>query len=456
MNERGRRQFVLGSVLFGIEWLFFAGLCWLVRVEWDEIILFSAIYFFILLFFKHYHFTPMLIWQEIINMLRAHLMYGVISFMISCYLKEFHIIKLSIVGVIMYCVTILVGRGFRILTLKKNGIQLLILGLGRSAEAFDELMAHNRFMYVKPMAYVDLYPLTGEKRTEKKHILDLSITLDELPAFLICNDIDEAFIVDESLSQKDIKKIISYLHNLVPVVRYKPVLKVVQPYNTEVSDFDGNMFISVTDAKKKNIEIIMKKLIDLIAGIVGCICLIPLTLFVKIRSIQYGEKESIFFKQERIGKDGNKIQIYKYRSMVPNAEQLLEELMEQDPKVKEEYLLNKKLDPDPRITPFGAFLRKSSLDEMPQFINVLKGEMSLIGPRPYLMREKKDMGTDYETIVKSKPGITGMWQANGRSDVSFEKRCKLDVYYYNNWSIWLDVIIIVKTIKAVLKHDGAV
>lgn len=141
--------------------------------------------------------------------------------------------------------------------------------------------------------------------------------------------------------------------------------------------------------------------------------------------------------------------------MVPNAEQLLEDLMEKDPEIREEYLTNKKLRNDPRITKVGEALRKRSLDEFPQFINVLKGEMSLVGPRPYLPREKEDMDIFYNTIIKSKPGITGMWQANGRSDVSFEDRCKFDDYYYKNWSIGLDVIIVYKTIKGVLYGRGA-
>ncbi len=127
--------------------------------------------------------------------------------------------------------------------------------------------------------------------------------------------------------------------------------------------------------------------------------------------------------------------------------------MEQDPKIRQEYQENKKLKDDPRVTKAGAFLRKTSLDEFPQFINVLKGEMSLIGPRPYLPREKVDMGSYYDDVVASKPGITGMWQTHGRSDVDFEHRLELDEYYYRNWSIWLDLTLLVRTIKQVLSKE---
>ena len=141
--------------------------------------------------------------------------------------------------------------------------------------------------------------------------------------------------------------------------------------------------------------------------------------------------------------------------MVENAEELLFKMMEEDPKIKEEYLTNKKLKNDPRITKVGKFLRKTSLDEFPQFINVLKGEMSIVGPRPYLHREIPDMKESYNSIIKVKPGITGMWQVSGRSDTEFEERLKLDEYYVRNWSLWLDIVIILKTIKAVFAKRGA-
>ena len=127
----------------------------------------------------------------------------------------------------------------------------------------------------------------------------------------------------------------------------------------------------------------------------------------------------IMNRQTRIGHHGKEITIYKFRSMIPNAEEKLEELMRDDPKIREEYLKNKKLENDPRITKVGHFLRKSSLDEFPQFFNVLLGDMALVGPRPYLPREKQDMGYYYSNIIEVKPGITGMWQANGRSNLSF-------------------------------------
>ena len=214
----------------------------------------------------------------------------------------------------------------------------------------------------------------------------------------------------------------------------------------------------ITKLKKKAWEIFygtLKRTFDIICALVGCICLIPIIFFVKLAYLRHKDTAPVLFKQERIGKNGEKIYIYKIRSMVHNAEQVLEELMEKDPEIKEEYLTKKKIENDPRITRVGRFIRKTSLDEFGQFINVLKGEMTIVGPRPYLPREKDDMGEYYQEIIKTKPGITGYWQVNGRSDVSFERRLKLESYYSNHCSLDLDVRIFFRTFKVVLFGKNA-
>lgn len=198
-----------------------------------------------------------------------------------------------------------------------------------------------------------------------------------------------------------------------------------------------------------------KRSFDIVCGIIGCICLLPILLLVKIAYLRHGDKAPILFKQERIGRGGKTICMYKIRSMVHNAEQVLEELMENDPAIREEYITNKKLENDPRITRVGRFIRKTSLDEFGQFINVLKGDMTMIGPRPYLPREKEDMKMYYHDIITCKPGLTGLWQANGRSNINFENRCRLDSFYSKHKCLWFDIKIFKKTFSAVLSGNGA-
>lgn len=206
---------------------------------------------------------------------------------------------------------------------------------------------------------------------------------------------------------------------------------------------------------KEIVYLTLKRLFDILGGIIGLLLLIPITLILKIINICKGDFKSIFFTQNRIGKDGKEFKFYKYRSMVPNADEVLFKLLEENEKLAKEYKKNKKLKDDPRITKVGKFIRRYSIDELPQLLNVLKGDMSLIGNRPYLPREKDDMGTYFDDIVKTKPGLTGYWQVSGRSDVSFETRLKLEQYYSNHCGLRMDIKIFFKTFSAVFGGKGA-
>ena len=200
----------------------------------------------------------------------------------------------------------------------------------------------------------------------------------------------------------------------------------------------------------------IKRCIDIVGGIVGCIILIPLTIFVFILNKLNEEDDGpVFFIQERIGQNGKKFRMFKFRSMVLDADEKLERFLEENEDVREEFYMYRKIQNDPRVTKVGKFLRKTSLDEFPQFINVLKGEMSIIGPRPYLPRELEDMGEYYNIIIQYKPGITGLWQISGRSEVTFEDRLDMDISYHKDHSNKRDFKILFKTILKVINKEGA-
>lgn len=211
----------------------------------------------------------------------------------------------------------------------------------------------------------------------------------------------------------------------------------------------------VTHKIKKAIYYTTKKIFDIICALIGCLMLLPVSLITKISYLLTGDKEPIFFTQKRIGKNGEEFNFYKFRTMIPNADEELKRILKEDKELAKEYKENKKMKHDPRITKMGRFLRKSSLDELPQFINVLKGDMSVIGNRPYLPREKKDMGKYFNDIVSTKCGIVSYWAVMGRSDVSFKTRLKLEQYYSKNQSLKLDVKIFFRTFKVVLLKKGA-
>lgn len=198
-----------------------------------------------------------------------------------------------------------------------------------------------------------------------------------------------------------------------------------------------------------------KRTFDIVCGLIGVIILIPVTIILKIITMATGDFSPIIFTQNRIGKDGKEFKFYKFRSMVPNADEVLFRTLEMDKIAAEEYKKNKKFKNDPRITKVGKVIRKLSIDELPQLINVLKGDMSVIGNRPYLPREKEDMEEYYNDIIKTKPGITGYWQVNGRSKTTFKERLEMEKYYSNNYSLIIDIKIFFKTFKVVLLGKDA-
>lgn len=188
----------------------------------------------------------------------------------------------------------------------------------------------------------------------------------------------------------------------------------------------------------------------------GLLVLIPLTIAVWIANKLSKENGPIFYTQERIGQDGKIFKMYKYRSMVIGADEKLKEYLEKNEEAQKEYKEYKKLKNDPRITKIGKILRKTSLDEFPQFINVLKGDMSLVGPRPYLLREKEEINGFFKYITSCKPGITGLWQTRGRSNTTFTDRLTMDMEYYYNHTLKTDIKLIYKTVKNVIKREGAI
>lgn len=217
----------------------------------------------------------------------------------------------------------------------------------------------------------------------------------------------------------------------------------------------NEMTATETNSFREYVYLFIKRTFDIMFGILGCILLIPVTIIIKIVNMINGDFGSVFFTQERIGKNGKLFKFYKYRSMVPNADKVLEELLANNDDLAREYKRNKKLNNDPRITPAGRIIRKLSIDELPQFINVLNGTMSLIGNRPYLPREIPDMGESYNEIVSTKPGITGFWQVSGRNDIPFFRRLELESYYSRHHGFRMDIKIFFKTFIVVFFGRGA-
>ena len=204
--------------------------------------------------------------------------------------------------------------------------------------------------------------------------------------------------------------------------------------------------------KPKPIYDFVKRVFDIVWSLIGLIVLSPVFIILSIL-IKTTSEGPVFFAHKRVGKGGKTIKIYKFRSMVTNAEELIKQFT---PEQKAEYEKNFKLENDPRITKVGNFMRKTSLDELPQLINILKGDISIVGPRPVMDVETKIYGNYRNMLLSVKPGLTGFWAANGRSHTTYTRRRAMEIYYVKNRSVLLDLKIIFKTFISVFKREGAV
>ena len=226
-------------------------------------------------------------------------------------------------------------------------------------------------------------------------------------------------------------------------------MEVLEEKNIQTQEIAVKEIEKIND--KKVVYKAIKRVFDIIFSLIGLVLLSPIFLIISI-IIKLDSKGPVFFVHSRIGEKGKPIGIYKFRTMVNNAEDLIKSFT---PEQKEEFERSYKLENDPRITKVGDFLRKTSLDELPQILNILKGELSIIGPRPIVQSELDKYEDNKDKFLSVRPGLTGYWAANGRSDTSYEERMQMELYYVDNMSFKLDVKIFFKTIFAVLKKEGA-
>lgn len=231
------------------------------------------------------------------------------------------------------------------------------------------------------------------------------------------------------------------------------VLAPIVAADTHVSSVSGNVFSSDSAVLGGDQPFAGKRIFDVFGALFLIIAFLPLVIpIVVAMSVSGG---SIIYKHRRVGRYGKIFKCYKFRTMVPNADKVLQELLDRDPQAKVEWLRDHKLRTDPRITFIGTFLRRTSLDELPQLLNVLRGQMSLVGPRPVIKDELLRYGRSASAYLSVKPGLTGLWQVSGRNNLDYRRRVALDVYYVRNQSLLLDFFILLKTIRVILVGDGA-
>jgi len=237
-------------------------------------------------------------------------------------------------------------------------------------------------------------------------------------------------------------------------VIYLPAARAFPIFGARAVSFDGIGGLEMVNQGRMKVKRFQKRVVDCVLALVAFLVFLPAFIVIPVL-IKLTSRGPVFYRHKRLGRNGREFRIWKFRSMYVDADQRLKSILADNPEAAKEWELSFKLSHDPRVTPLGRFLRKTSLDELPQLFNVFSGEMALIGPRPIINEEVGYYGGSYRVFSSVRPGITGLWQVSGRSDTGYERRVALDTYYVLNWSPWLDVWILLRTAFAVLFMRGA-
>lgn len=262
-------------------------------------------------------------------------------------------------------------------------------------------------------------------------------------------------VAPDSGSQVDLASLAGYVEAAGKVIAFVPPMDGMSLYGMDVQHFFGSHTVLLQPKRKveKPLNRFLKRTLDLVGAVVGLILLsVPILV---IGMIIRKDGGSVFYFQRRVGRNGKLFKCWKLRSMVPNSKEVLEELLATDPQARKEWETDFKLKNDPRITKIGHIIRKTSIDELPQLWNVIKGDMSLVGPRPIVTDELEYYGKHAADYLAAKPGLTGLWQVSGRNDTSYAYRVYLDSWYVAHWSVWTDIVIIVLTIGILVNRKGA-
>jgi len=317
---------------------------------------------------------------------------------------------------------------------------LVIIGTGQASRLLEtELLRH------RTMGYSIVKQISRERQEDD--ITEL-LNKTEIPGGA------KVFVISDSFTDEELKAIFAFAEQRFGELMVLPNAGLLARSAAEVEQIGTLLVLKYRYNLLRPLNIWTKMVFEFLFSLFLMVLLLPvfglLALLVKLSS-----PGPVFFRQLRIGKGGRVFTCLKFRTMYQDAEARLSEILEQNPAVRKEWENYARITNDPRITPLGRFLRRFSLDELPQLINVIRGEMAVVGPRPYLTSELERVGRNLSTIVRVRPGMTGLWQVSGRADLPFQERMLLDEHYIRNWSLWLDWTILVRTVKAVLTGRGA-
>ena len=357
-------------------------------------------------------------------------------------------------GILVFLFITILRYATKKFLIKKQLLQIpvLIIGAGKTAELLAQAIKSDVGMGYKIVGLLednkvqhgilDNFPVLGGFADVEKVIKDTGVK--------------RVFIAAPGLKDEKLGWLIYRIQPLVENIGVIPNFVGIPTGGLEIESLFNEKLVvlRLKNNLARPLNRMLKTVFDYTLTLLGTIAISPILLFIAIW-IYKDSPGPVIFKHIRIGKDGKPFPCYKFRSMCVDAKEKLAELLANDPAAREEWERDFKLKNDPRITKSGAFLRKTSLDELPQIFNVLKGEMSLVGPRPIIQEELARYGEYMGDYLMVKPGITGMWQVSGRSDIEYHERVLLDSWYVRNWSVWIDIVLLFKTFAVVVARKGA-
>jgi undecaprenyl-phosphate galactose phosphotransferase len=402
---------------------------------------------------RHYSYRKPY-WFELKEIIRTIIIFAVLDLALVAFSKWNFSRLLWLVTWALIIIMVPLGRSFAKYILNKLDLwkkNTIIIGSGRNAfEAYAALQSEEVLGF--SVAAFVCTDVPCEKEYHKIPVINSESELWDIA------DVENTqFIVALEFEQHNLRD--WWLKNLAKhncrSVSVIPTLRGVPLYGTEMSFIFSHevMILRVSNNLAKRSSRFIKRLFDIVGSFSIMLILSPILLFLAFMVSRDGGKA--IYGHERIGRGGVKFKCLKFRSMVVNSQAVLAELLERDTSAREEWNKDFKLKNDPRVTKVGSFIRKTSLDELPQLWNVFIGEMSLVGPRPIVDAELERYAGDVDYYLMAKPGMTGLWQVSGRNDIDYDTRVYFDAWYVKNWALWNDIVILFKTINVVLKKDGA-
>ena len=438
--------------------VFLCQICFLLipSAEFEVRVFLTGAYVSCLAFYGLYGFKNWTIWEETSSALKAWLLTLLID-VLFLFSVKFRLSALRVFAAVSVFVPLtLAARYFFRVTLFKMGLlvkSVIILGAGEAGKIFAKKILSSPFAIRKAVCFLD-----DDESKQGCEISGVKVsgTLSDFADVQGVIKADEAVIAIPTAPREKLADILKSVEQHIGTVLYVPDMYMLTVSSASMGNLDGMPVISSSQGLLNPVNRFVKSVIDYAGGFVALVIFSPVMIWAAYR-IKKEDGGPVFFTQTRIGTNLKPFRMCKFRTMIPNADKILAKILQEDENLRAEFERDFKLKDDPRITSIGNFLRNSSLDELPQILNILKGDMSLVGPRPIEPKEVNDYYTETEakTMFSAKPGITGMWQVSGRSDLDVITRKGMNLYYVHNWSIWLDITILMKTPLAVVTHKGA-